>query len=127
MAAEFDLLARSFNQIHADMASLLAGVDSEGKKLSEDMDSTIHEIHIDDMFSTVCRRAMSAMKSIATDSRSLVPVMHTSLRETLTIRMMKDQLQGKEQRSVSQQYPEALLVSQEKSSEPRFDDNVELF
>jgi methyl-accepting chemotaxis protein len=128
LAAEFEFLTNSFNRINTDIASLLTTIDKEGRKLSEDIDLTIKGIYINDIVSKVCHTAIAEMKEIALVSHSMVTAKDGIDKEKVTLRMMKDQLQGIERKCVlGKTYAGAFSVEQDNERGSHFGDNVELF
>ena len=128
MAAEVELLIGSFSRINGEIASLLAAISRDGRKLSEDIELTVRGIYINEMFAKTCDKTIAEIKHIASLSCSMLPDMEILKKENIPIGFIEDQLSGRGRKCVSEKnHTDVLPEEQHNGKELHYETNVELF
>ena len=128
MAAEVELLIGSFSRINGEIASLLAAISRDGRKLSEDIELTVRGIYINEMFAKACDKTIAEIGHIASLSCSMLPDMGILKQENIPFGFIEDQLLSTGRKCISEKnHTDVLPEEQDNGKKLHYETNVELF
>jgi len=128
MAAEVELLIGSFSRINGQIASLLAAISRDGKKLSDDIEMTVKGICINEMITKACNKTIAEIGHVASLSSSMLPDTRILEQRNVPFGFIEDQIAGTEKECVlEKEDSDVLSEEQDDGKERHYETNVELF